>query len=100
MKGWALLGIAAAVLIGALLPLQALVNARLGALTQGALYASFVSFLDGNNFLGTVAVVNGVARFTTSALGAGSHSIRVVYSDAVDLRWNGSRSAGVTFRAA
>lgn len=57
----------------------------------------FVSFLDGNNYLGTVTVTNGVAKFTTSALAAGSHSIRVVYSDAVSLRWNGSQSAAVPY---
>ncbi|MDH5832492.1 DMT family transporter [Luteimonas kalidii] len=57
MKGWASLGIVAAVAIGALLPLQALVNARLGALTQGALYAAFVSFLVGTCLLGVVIVV-------------------------------------------
>lgn len=52
MKSWAMLGIAAAVVIGALLPLQALINARLGTQTQGALYASFVSFLVGTCLLG------------------------------------------------
>ena len=46
------LGIVAALGIGALLPLQALINARLGALTHGALYASFVSFLVGTCLLG------------------------------------------------
>lgn len=54
MKGWTLLGVAAAVLIGALLPLQALINARLGAQTQGPLYASFVSFLVGTCLLGAL----------------------------------------------
>jgi len=52
MKAWVTLGIVVAVGAGALLPLQALINARLGALTQGAVYASFVSFLVGTGVLG------------------------------------------------
>ena len=52
MKTWASFGIVAALAIGALLPLQALINARLGAQTHGALYASFVSFLVGTCLLG------------------------------------------------
>ena len=54
MKAWVLSGIVMAVLVGALLPLQALINARLGALTHGAVYASFVSFLVGTCLLGLV----------------------------------------------
>lgn len=46
------LGILAALLVGALLPLQALVNARLGQLTHGALFASLCSFA-----VGTAALV-------------------------------------------
>jgi transporter family-2 protein len=56
MKSWMMAGIAAAVLIGALLPLQALINARLGSLTNGALYAAFVSFLVGTTLLGAMLV--------------------------------------------
>lgn len=41
------LGPLVAVLVGALLPLQALVNARLGQLTQGAVFASLASFMVG-----------------------------------------------------
>lgn len=41
------LGPLVAVLVGALLPLQALVNARLGQLTLGALFASLASFAVG-----------------------------------------------------
>lgn len=44
---WLLAGGAVAIVIGAVLPLQALVNARLGQVTGGALFASFVSFLVG-----------------------------------------------------
>ena len=47
----------AAICIGALLPLQALINARLGAQTQGPLYASFVSFLVGTCLLGALLLV-------------------------------------------
>lgn len=42
-----LAAIAFAVVIGALLPLQALINARLGQLTHGPLLASLISFLVG-----------------------------------------------------
>ncbi len=54
MNRWASLGIVIAVAIGALLPLQALINARLGTQTQGPLYASFVSFLVGTCALGVL----------------------------------------------
>ena len=57
MNRWASLGIFAAVAIGTLLPLQALINARLGAQTQGPLYASFVSFLVGTCLLGAMLLV-------------------------------------------
>ena len=57
MKAWAVLGVLVAVAVGALLPLQALINARLGALTHGALYASFVSFLVGTCLLGTIMLL-------------------------------------------
>lgn len=40
-----------AICIGALLPLQALINARLGQLTLGALFASLASFLVGSTAL-------------------------------------------------
>lgn len=43
--------IVAATLVGVLLPLQALINARLGVLTYGALFASFASFLTGTLLL-------------------------------------------------
>ncbi|MBP6799133.1 MAG: DMT family transporter [Luteimonas sp.] len=57
MKTWTSLGIVIAVVIGTLLPLQALINARLGAQTQGPLYASFVSFLVGTCLLGALLLV-------------------------------------------
>lgn len=57
MKGWAIAGIVFAVVIGALLPLQALINARLGAQTQGPLYAAFVSFLVGTCLLGALLLL-------------------------------------------
>lgn len=47
MNAWAFGGIALAVAVGATLPLQALLNARLGHSTSGPLFASFVSFLVG-----------------------------------------------------
>lgn len=47
MHHWLLLSIVVAVLVGMLLPLQALLNARIGLLTEGALFASFASFAVG-----------------------------------------------------
>lgn len=58
MNAWMIGGIVLAALIGALLPLQALINARLGDATQGPLFASFASF-----FVGTVAL--GIALLAT-----------------------------------
>lgn len=70
MKAWSMLGIAAAVLIGALLPLQALINARLGAQTQGPLYASFVSFLVGTCLLGALLLATRTPVLPTQPVGA------------------------------
>ena len=39
-----------------------------------------VSFFDGTTLLGTVALSNGVASYTTSSLAAATHSITAVYS--------------------
>lgn len=50
MHTWTLAG--AAVAVGALLPLQALINAHLGRATGGPLLASFLSFLVGTVVLG------------------------------------------------
>lgn len=60
MNAWMIGGIVLATLIGAILPLQALINARLGEATQGPLFASFASF-----FVGTVAL--GIALLATRA---------------------------------
>jgi hypothetical protein len=38
-----------------------------------------VQFLDGNTTIGTAALLNGVAMFSTSALKAGNHSITAAY---------------------
>jgi uncharacterized repeat protein (TIGR03803 family) len=38
-----------------------------------------VQFKDGGNVLGTVAVIDGLARFTTAALAEGTHSMVAVY---------------------
>lgn len=51
MNGWLIGGIAVAAAVGLLLPLQALINARLGQATEGALFASFVSFAIGTAVL-------------------------------------------------
>lgn len=52
MNGWVIGSIATAAAVGILLPLQALINARLGQATEGALFASFISFLVGTVVLG------------------------------------------------
>ena len=57
MHHWLLLSIVVAVLVAMLLPLQALLNARVGALTQGALFASFLSFAVGTLALAIVLLV-------------------------------------------
>jgi len=57
MHHWLLLSIVVAVLVGMLLPLQALLNARVGALTEGALFASFLSFAVGTLALALVLLV-------------------------------------------
>lgn len=54
MNAWLLGSVVLAAVVGMVLPLQALLNARLGALTQGALFASFVSFAVGTLALGLV----------------------------------------------
>lgn len=41
--------------------------------------AGTVSFLDGNTVIGTETLVNGSARFTTSSLAAGSHTLSANY---------------------
>src|SRR5690606_32607824 len=58
VKTWTSFGIAIVIAVGAMLPLQALVNARLGALTHGAGYASFVSFLVGTCLLGSILLLS------------------------------------------
>lgn len=70
MKAWATLGIFVAVAVGALLPLQALINARLGALTNGAVYASFVSFLVGTCLLGLILLASRTPLFPATPLAA------------------------------
>ena len=70
VKAWTSLGIGAIVTASALLPLQALINARLGALTQGALYASFVSFLVGTCLLGAMLLASRTALLPQAPLSA------------------------------
>lgn len=61
MSIWLLGSVALAALVGMVLPLQAVINARLGALTQGALFASFVSFAVGTVVLGVVLAASRTA---------------------------------------
>ncbi len=52
-----------------------------------------VSFLDGTTLLGSVALSNGAASYTTSSLAAATHSITAVYSG--DSNFAGATSAAV-----
>ncbi len=52
-----------------------------------------VSFNEGSTVLGTGTLTAGVATFTTSALGTGTHAITAVYSG--DTTFTGSTSAGL-----
>lgn len=70
MHHWLLLSAAVAVLVGMLLPLQALLNARVGALTHGALFASFLSFAVGTLALALVLVVTRMPLPSLRTLGA------------------------------
>ena len=54
MSPWLISSIVVAFLVGMLLPLQALLNARVGALAGGALLASFLSFAVGTLALGVL----------------------------------------------
>lgn len=60
MNGWLVGGIAAAAVVGLLLPLQALINARLAQATEGALFASFFSFAVGTLLLAVALLVTRV----------------------------------------
>lgn len=57
MNPWLWIGAATALAVGVLLPLQALINARLGQLTTGPLFASFASFLVGTLVLAAALAV-------------------------------------------
>lgn len=57
MNGWLVGGIVVAAGVGVLLPLQALINARLGQVTEGALFASFVSFAVGTAVLAAAVLL-------------------------------------------
>ncbi|MCD9028640.1 DMT family transporter [Luteimonas sp. BDR2-5] len=61
MNLWLAASIVIAALVGMALPLQALINARLGATTQGPLFASFASFLVGTLVLGVVLLLSRTA---------------------------------------
>jgi large repetitive protein len=61
---------------------------------NGGVATGNVTFMDGSNTLGSVAVNGGVAAYTTSSLAVGTHNITAVYGgDANDA---GSSSAAVT----
>jgi hypothetical protein len=57
-----------------------------------------VSFLDGSTVLGLVALSGGSARFTTTGLAVGSHSIHAVYAGDAAHTGSESAAAGVSVR--
>ena len=56
-------GVALALFIGMLLPLQALINASLGKQTFGPVFASLASFMVGTGVLLEIAAFNARARW-------------------------------------
>ena len=70
-------------------------TATLGVVSPGAgSPTGLVTFMDGSHVLGTGTVSNGVVTFTTTSLGAGSHTITAVYGG--DGSFNTSTSAPLT----
>lgn len=61
MNLWTFGGVLLAIAVGGMLPLQALINARLGQVTSGALFASFSSFLIGTLVLGAAMLATRTA---------------------------------------
>ena len=53
-----------------------------------------ISFLDGSNTLGAVALSGGTATYSTSSLTAGTHTLTAVYSGSLD--YTGSTSSNLT----
>lgn len=70
MTFWNIGGILFAIAIGALLPLQPLINARLGQLTHSVLFAAFVSFFIGTTTLATALLATRTALPTLRAMGS------------------------------
>jgi hypothetical protein len=71
------------------------ITATVAAVSPGAgTPTGTVTFMDGATVLATGALSGGTARFTTSALGAGKHSIAAVYNG--DTNDQGSTSAALT----
>lgn len=70
MGAWAVGGVALAALVGALLPLQALINARLGQATQGPLMAAFLSFAIGTLALAAVLLATRTPAPSVAQVGA------------------------------
>ena len=68
-------------------------TATIGSIATGTPTGS-VNFLDGSTLIGTATVVNGVASFTTTALGVGAHTISAAYGG--DLNFAPSTSGTVT----
>ena len=59
--------------------------------------AGNVVFLDGTTTLGTVALSNGIAKFTTSKLTVGAHAITAKYSgDVTDAASSGAGTLNIT----
>jgi parallel beta-helix repeat protein len=66
-------------------------DVTLTATVSSTTVTGIVTFMDGTNSLGTVSVVNGVAKLDLTTLAVGSHSITAVYTG--DGNYAGSSSA-------
>jgi hypothetical protein len=69
-------------------------TATVGLTTSGGTPTGTITFADGTTVLGTVAVSNFSATFTTSSLTLGNHSVNATYSG--DVNFSGSASSSLT----
>jgi hypothetical protein len=58
--------------------------------------AGIVSFLDGSAVVGSATLVDGVAQFTTTSFGLGSHAIRAVFAGGGTFTGSQSGTAGLS----
>jgi Bacterial Ig-like domain (group 3)/FG-GAP-like repeat len=71
-------------------------TATVAGTSNGPVPSGSISFYDGSTLLGSVAVANGSAAFTTASLAAGGHSIVATYSGDANFNPATSSPAAVT----